>query len=72
MTTLLQKAFSEASKLKTYDQNLLAKWLLELLESEQKWDELFAQSQDALVRLANEALLEHRVGKTQLLDPEML
>jgi hypothetical protein len=72
MTKLLNQAFSEASKLRTNEQNLLAKWLLELLKSEQKWDVLFAQSQDNLSELADEALLEHQRGKTQPLNPETL
>ena len=72
MTTLLNKAFSEVSKLKNTEQNMIAQWVLELLHSDQAWDNLFAQSQDALAKLAEEARLEHRKGKTQLLNPEML
>jgi len=72
MTKLLEQAFSEASKLKTQEQNSLAEWLLELLASEQKWNALFAQSHDVLAQLAEEALLEYQAGKTQLLDPETL
>jgi len=34
MTKLLEKAFKEASKLPVVDQNAIAKWLLEELESE--------------------------------------
>lgn len=39
--------------------------LLEELASEQRWSELFAQSQDNLAELAQEALAEHRRGKTK-------
>ena len=60
MTTLLHTAFDEASKLQIRDQNALAQWILELLRSEQRWDALFAQSQNVLSKLAEEARREHR------------
>jgi hypothetical protein len=72
MTTLLEQAFSEASKLRTPEQDMLAQWLLELLTSEQQWNELFAKSQDVLTQLANEALTEYRQGKTRILHPDSL
>lgn len=72
MTKLLEKAFKEASKLPENEQNALAKWVLEELESERKWDQLFAESQDVLETLAHEALEEHRKGKTIPLDPDKL
>ncbi len=62
MTQLLEKAFGEASKLDVKDQDALAKWILEEIGSEQRWDELFASSQDELALLADEALKEHRAG----------
>jgi hypothetical protein len=48
--------------------------LLQLLEKldEQQWDEAFANSQDQLAQLADEALAEYRQGNTQELTPEML
>ena len=45
---------------------------LEELASEKRWDMAFANSQDLLSRLADEALAEHRAGKTKLLDPDKL
>ena len=56
MTTMLEKAFAEASRLPDFEQNALARWLLEEIESERKWDNLFAESEDELGRLALEAL----------------
>jgi len=64
MTKLLEKAFKKASRLPDVEQDLLAKWLLEELESERKWERLFAESEDVLDRLADEALEAHRKGKT--------
>ncbi len=60
MTELLEKAFAEASKLPEDEQEALAAWILEELASERRWVEAFASSQDALAKLADESLLEHR------------
>jgi hypothetical protein len=68
MTKLLEQAFREASKLTEVEQNVLAKWVLEELESERKWDKSFAESEDVLDKLADEALNEHRKGKTRPLS----
>ena len=68
MTRLLEKAFEDASKLPGIEQNALAKWLLEELEAERKWDRAFAGSEDILGRLADEAIEAHRRGKTIPLD----
>jgi len=64
MTKMLEKAFKKASSLPDSDQDALAEWLLKELESEARWQELFAKSQDGLSRLAAEALDEHRRVKT--------
>jgi hypothetical protein len=68
MTKLLEKAFREASKLPEVEQNALAKWLLDELHSEAKWERAFAESEDVLEKLADEALEEKRKGKTTPLD----
>jgi hypothetical protein len=65
MTQLLEKALREVSKLPPSDQDAVAAIVLEELASEQKWAELFETSQDALARMAEEALAEHRAGKTK-------
>ncbi len=65
MTQLLEQALSEVAKLPPSEQDALAAILLEELSSEQKWAELFANSQGSLARLADEALAEHRAGKTK-------
>jgi len=46
--------------------------LLEELASERRWEELFAGSHDLLAELADQALAEHRAGRTEKLDPEKL
>jgi hypothetical protein len=65
MTKLLEKAFSEASKLPVLEQNALAKWVLEELEAESKWETAFAESEDVLDKLADEALAEYERGNTR-------
>ncbi len=70
--TKLEMAFAEAAKLPPAEQDALAEWLLEEMASEKRWLEAFAGSAEALARLADEALAEHRAGQTQLLDPEEL
>ena len=72
MTELLQRAFDEASKLPKEQQDAIASLLLQELESEREWDRAFAGSQDALKRLADEALLEDERDKTEDLDPSSL
>lgn len=72
MTKLLKKAFDEASKLPDADQDALGRVLLEELASERRWDDLFAGSGDMLADLADQALAEHRKGRTEKLDPEKL
>ena len=72
MTRLLEKAFKEASKLPVVNQNALAKWLLEELESEKKWEQMFAESENVLEHLADEAIEAHKKGKTKPLDIDRL
>ena len=68
MTKLLKKAFEKASALPEVEQNGLAKWLLDELRSERQWAKAFAESEDVLERLADEATEEKRQGKTTSVD----
>jgi hypothetical protein len=68
MTKSLEKAFEKASKLPEVEQNALAKWLLEELEAEKEWEKRFAQSEDVLDLLSDEALEAHRKGKGKPMD----
>jgi len=72
MTKLLERAFKEASKLSEVEQNALARWLIEEILSERKWEKTLAESEDILEELADEALTEHAQGETKPLDPEQL
>ena len=72
MTELLEKAFAEASKLPASDQDALAGRILEELAADRRWDEAFARSSEELSSLADEALTEHRAGRTRPLDLDTL
>lgn len=72
MTDLMERALAEINKLPAQEQDALAAWILEELASERRWMDAFAASQDLLAELADEALAEHRAGKTQPLDPDTL
>ena len=68
MTKLLEKAFNAASKLPQDEQDSLARLLLAELASERQWSEAFSKSQDALAKLADEALAEFDAGNTKPLS----
>ncbi len=72
MTRLLERAFKKASKLPEVEQNKLAKWVMEELEAENRWEKAFAGSEDVLDKLADEALATHKQGKTKPLNIKSL
>jgi hypothetical protein len=72
MTQLLEQAFAAAARLPADDQDALARALLRDLASERAIDERLTGTPDALARLADEALAEHRAGRTESLDPDQL
>ena len=72
MTTKLEKAISVIEDLPEKEQDAVADWLLAELESERRWDDLFARSPGMLEKMAAEALAEHRAGLTVELDPDKL
>jgi len=72
MTRLMETALAEASKLSDEEQDSLAAVMLQELNSERRWDELFSrpESHDLLSRLADRALADRRAGRTRKLDPD--
>ena len=74
MNQLLHQAFERASELPEEEQDRFARFLLAELESEQHWAELFAspESEELLERLADEAVSEHRAGRTRPLSLDEL
>lgn len=72
MGKLLEKAIFEASKLPESEQEEIGAWLLQEIESERRWTDLFSRSGSAVERLADQALEEHDHGLTTPLDPDHL
>jgi len=70
--TKLEQAFAEAAKLSPAEQEALAAVILDEIASEARWKQAFAASANALEALADEALEEHRAGKSLPLDPDKL
>ena len=65
MTALLEQALAEVHKLPAAQQDAIAALILEELADEEKWDRSFAQSHDALARLADKVRAEKRAGKVK-------
>jgi hypothetical protein len=72
MGKVLQQALTELTKLPEDEQDAVGAWILAELESERRWDALFARSQDLLAEMAAEAIREDEAGLTEPLDPEKL
>ena len=66
MTALLEKAMNHVNALPPEEQDAVASLILEEIESEKRWDELFAGSQGQLAILAEQAIAEYKAGKTKL------
>lgn len=65
MTQLLEKALSEVAKLPASEQDAVAALVIEELASEKRWSSSFANSQDLLAKLAEEAVAEYASGQTK-------
>jgi hypothetical protein len=72
MNTRLEEAFAQAAQLPPDEQEALAALLLDEIASERLWDQAFAQSQNQIAKLADEAMTEFQEGRTVLLDEEQL
>ena len=70
MSQLMEHAFLKARQLSEQDQDALASIILQEIESEQRWDELFArpESVELLSRMADEAIAEIKAGRARKLD----
>ena len=66
----MEHAFLKARQLSEQDQDALASIILQEIESEQRWDELFArpESVELLSRMADEAIAEIKAGRARKLD----
>ena len=72
MSELLELAVQKARSLPDAEQNVIAAIILAEMEDEAQWKQAFSKSQDALAKLAEEAMEEDRKGETKELDPDLL
>jgi hypothetical protein len=72
MTKALEDVFKEAEKLPEAEQEQLAAAIRAELEADANWEDRLAASTKALEALADEALAEHRSGRSHPLDPDVL
>jgi hypothetical protein len=72
MTKLLEQALAKAQALPEAEQDAIAQIVIDEIESERRWDGLFAQSPEKLRNLADRAWAEHEAGGSQELDPDQL
>ncbi len=72
MTRLLEQAVAKARELPESEQDAIAQILLDEIESERKWDELYSKSPEKLQKLADKAWAEHEAGQSEPLDPDAL
>ena len=70
MTRLFDQAIARTKLLPEADQETIGSIILQLLDSEQRWDELFSrpESADMLARMADKALADHRAGRSRSID----
>jgi hypothetical protein len=72
MTRLLEEAVARAKQLSEPEQDAIGQIMLDEIESERRWEELFAKSPEKLRKLADNAWAEHEAGRSEPLDPEAL
>ena len=74
VSQLMEQAIQRARQLPERDQEALASIILQEIEAEERWDELFSrpESADLLARMADEALAEARAGRARTLDIDEL
>ena len=70
MSPLMEQAFEKANQLPEADQEMIAALILREIESDQRWDTLFArpESADLLARMADQALAEADAGQARSLE----
>ena len=70
MSQLMEQAIREVQQLPDSDQDAIASIILQEIESERRWHELFSRpgSADLLSRMADEALAAIQAGRARKLD----
>lgn len=65
-------AVARAKELPDAEQDAIAQFVMNEIESEQRWDELLAKFPSKLRKLADRAWAEHEAGGSRELDPDRL
>lgn len=68
MTQLLNSAFEKVSQFSETEQNIFARFILDEIENEKKWEHSFANSEDLLAQMADEALEDFNNKKCEKLN----
>jgi hypothetical protein len=70
----MEQAIQKARQLPESEQEALASIMLQEIESERRWDELFSRSEsvELLSRMADQALAGARAGRARKLDLDEL
>ena len=72
MTKTLEEVLRQVAKLPEAEQDALAEAIRAEIGAEKDWDKSFAGSLDVLERLADEAIADHRAGRTKPIDPDTM
>ena len=70
MSRLMEQAFQKAKQLPESDQEAIASIILQEIEAERRWEDLFSrpESADLLSRMADQALAGIQAGQARKLD----
>jgi hypothetical protein len=72
MTKALEEVLRQVSRLPEAEQDALAEAIKAEIGVEKDWEKSFARSLDVLDRLADEAIADHRAGRTKPIDPDTM
>jgi DNA-directed RNA polymerase specialized sigma24 family protein len=72
MNNKIKEVVSKLEGLPEEERESFAAFVLQELESDERWSELLHKSNKALTNLANEALQEYKSGETKKLDFDKL
>jgi hypothetical protein len=72
MTKALEEVFKKASTLPEAEQDALAEAIRAEIGAAKDWEKSFAGSLDVLGRPGDEAIADHRAGRTKPVDPDTM
>lgn len=72
MTQSLHSVMAKLAALPEEEQERIAKWLSAELAADERWSDMFAESEGMLADMADDALADLDSGKTIDLDPDRM